>query len=456
MPAQETIVEMIEYLLVLVLPDSHKLLAISDLDGYRLPSISIPQWTRPAQQLQKAIRATWRLHVLVLDFFQDSPLCATAEVLVPSETTDLRPVLLEQLRFFEFSGQQVERLASLLAGISHANSASSQLGWIDDAITWLESETGEKLISKSAIEQYNAGGGSALVQFHMEDHRDYWLKATGGPNAHEFSITSFLSKLCGDYLPEIVSSRSAWNAWLMSGEAGGVVEIPREPSALFRLLEDAVECMAQLQMRVQGRTLALLHAGAFNQGTRIFQEHSAELFDYLEEAMSLQTSTKAPRLERKRLQDIRTIFEEVCQRMESLGIDESVVHGDLNHGNILIGAGHCQFIDWSEAYLGNPLISLQHLLLLNKVENPEIRDFINSALQKRYLDVWTDSCDPDAFCEGFLYMPMLAIASTLYGRGDWLSSPERNDPHRHSYTRSLVRHMDYAARESRLLEALCH
>jgi len=100
-------------------------------------------------------------------------------------------------------------------------------------------------------------------------------------------------------------------------------------------------------------------------------DSSRFLRDYLEEAMSLQTSTKAPLLEKKRIQEIRTIFEAVCQRVEHLGICETIVHGDMNRGNILTGVGHGQFIDWSEAYLGNPLISLQHLLLLNKVESPE-------------------------------------------------------------------------------------
>lgn len=78
-------VETTEYRLVLVLPESRTILAISDVDGYCLPSISIPQWTRPAEQLQEAIHAAWKLHVLILDFFHGSPLCAVAEVLVPGQ-----------------------------------------------------------------------------------------------------------------------------------------------------------------------------------------------------------------------------------------------------------------------------------------------------------------------------------------------------------------------------------
>jgi hypothetical protein len=456
MPVQETIVETTEYRLVLVMPESRKVLAISDVDGYHLPSIRIPQWTRPAEQLQEAIDAAWKLRALILDFFHGSPLCAVAEVLVPGQPIGLKAVSLQQLRTSELSEQRRAQIASILDGDSHASSPFSRVGWIDEAITWLESETGRKLSSKRAIEQYNAGGEFALIRFRMEDDWDYWLKATGQPNVHELSITTLLSKLCGDYLPELISSKPTWNAWLMSGEATRVTELPTAPLPLFTLLQDAVECMAKLQMKTQGRNLDLLDAGAFDQGMQAFQTHAAELFDYLEEAMSLQISTEVPRLEKKRIQELRAVFEEVCQRVEQLGICETIVHGDMNRGNILTGVGHCQFVDWSEAYLGNPLVTLQHLLLLNKVESPEVRDFINLILKQRYLDAWVASCDPEAFTEGFVYMPLLAIASTLYGRGDWLTSPQRNDPCRQSYARSLARHMDRAAREPKLVEALCH
>jgi len=458
MQIQEAIVETTEYRLVLVLPDSRKVLATSAVEGYRLPTISIPQWTRPAEQLQKAIKAEWDVHVIVLDFLPSSEtslVCAVAEVLVAEESSDLTAIEAERLQIIELQEQQQAQLKLMLAGGSGLDSPFSHIGWIDEAILWLESETGKTISSKGDIEQYNAGGAFALVRFHTEDHHDYWLKATGEPNAHEPSVTRFLSTLCGDYLPEIVSSRPAWNAWLMSGEAVRVDELPKDPFQLFTLLEDAVGSMAELQMKTQGCSTDLLCAGAFDQGMQVFQKHSVELFDYLEEAMNLQTSTKAPRLEKKRLLEIRTILEKVCERMEDLGISETIVHGDLNQGNILTGVGHCQFIDWSEAYLGNPLISLQHLLLLNKVGNVEVRDFINLVLKKRYLDVWTDSCDTNAVRKGFAYMPMLAVASTLYGRGNWLSSLQRNDPRRQEYARSLARHMDLAAQEPILLEALC-
>ena len=459
MSTHETSVEMTEYRLVLVMPESQKILAVSSADGFRLPSVRIPQWARPAEQLQKATKAAWGLHVIVLDFLYPSdgfPVCAVAEVLLSNGNNNLAVIELARLSTAILQEQQREQLELTLVRASSSGSPFTRIGWIEEAIRWLESETGKRLSSKSAIEQYNAGGYFSLIRFHTEDNCDFWLKATGEPNLHEYSVTACLTKLDPDHLPTLISTKPAWNAWLMSGEATQIPEVPAEPVNLFSLLEGAVESMAELQIKVEGNSLDLRDAGAFDQGMEVFEKHSEELFDYLEEAMSLQTSTKVTCLTKQRLQEIRTIFDEVCDCMDSLGLPETIVHGDLNCGNILAGVGHCQFIDWCEAYVGNPLVALQNLLLLNKVESPEVRNFINRILKQKYRIVWADNHDTTWFDEGFLYMPILAIASALYARGDWLNSPRRNDPRRQSYARMLARCMDRAAREPELLEALCH
>jgi hypothetical protein len=452
MPLHETIVKTTEYRLVLVLPQSRKILAINDVDEYRLPSVAIPQWTRPAQQLQEAALLVWKLHVLILDFFHGSPLCAVAEVLVPGPPTYLVAASLDQLQVSELSEQQRGQVASLLAD-SHTSSSFNRVGWIDEAIAWLESETSRKLTSKRDIEQYNAGGSFALVRFHTDDARTYWLKATGEPNAHEPSITALLSTLCGNYLPEFIASKPEWNAWLMAGNATSLEAMPTSPSELLPLLQKAVECMAKLQIKTLGHKLDLISAGAFDQDSHAFQYHSTDLFDYIEEAMNLQVSTKVPRLEKKRIQELHAIFDDACSYTADL--PETIVHGDLNCGNILVGCEHCQFIDWCEVYVANPLISLQHLLLLNKVEDAETRHQINLLLTQRYMDVWATSCDPDALARGVKYMPILAAASSLYGRGDWLTSQRRHDLWLQSYARTLARHMDRAALAIAHGESLC-
>ena len=453
--AGELIFETIEYSVVLVQPHSRRVLALDAVGDYCLPRVRIAENRRRAEQLRKAIKKAYGLHVLILDLLaarDGSPPCAVAEVLVLGQNSELQEIRIEQISSPELSELQRAHLASLLSG--DTDSPFARIGWIEEAIAWMESATHRKLSSKSGIEQYNVGGPFSLVRFRTDDNGHYWLKATGAPNAHELAVTSLLAKLGEDYLPEMISSRPAWNAWLMSGQASGVTELPSDPFELFRLLEDAVESMANLQMKTEGHGLELLHVGAFDHSTEVFQAHSDAMFDYLEETMSLQTSTKAPRLEKRRLQEICLIFRDVCRRMEELDLPETIVHGDLNDGNILTGLGHCQFIDWCEAYVGNPLISLQHLLLLNRVESAEIRAFINRLLKERYMDVWTPICDPHDLEDGVVYMPILAAASALYGRGDWLTTSERNEPHRQAHARCLARHMDRAARAPELLLTL--
>jgi len=451
-----TIPETFEFRVVLVDPTSYGLLALDTADGYRLPRVQIPRWLRPAQQLRKEIQATWGVRVMILDIVmahRSSASCVIAESLMPVTSSDFKAIVASQLLPSELSEREYADLALLLNG--KTKDPFSHIGWIDHAIRWVESVTDRKVTSRNEIEQYNAGGAFALVHFPMTGGWDYWLKATGEPNRHEPAVTKLLSELGGGYVPDVIAWRPEWNAVLISGEARGVQEIPQEPRRAFELLEDAVESMAELQMMTEDHGLELLEAGAFDQGMDVLLKRAPELFDYLEEVAGLRASVKAPHLERRRIQEIRSIFEEICERSQILGIPETIVHGDMNPGNIITGRGHCQFIDWSEAYVGNCLVTLQHLLLLNRVEGADMRDFMNSVLKLKYRDVWLASYDSALFEEGFAYMPLLGAVSALYGRGDWLTSAERNDPRRQVYARTLALHMDRALCMPELEEALC-
>src|SRR5271167_4467377 len=125
-------VEELDYRLILMLPGSRKVLVLRTANCDSLPSVRIPQRTRIARELQKAIQRTWKLNVIVLDLPRPADgdlLCAIAEVLF-----------------------------SMWNGDKPSDSPFFKIGWIDRAIAWLEAETGKRLSSKRQIEQYNAGG----------------------------------------------------------------------------------------------------------------------------------------------------------------------------------------------------------------------------------------------------------------------------------------------------------
>jgi len=439
-------VDGLKYQLILALPESPKVLIVGTDTGDCLPSVHIPQRTRVAKELQKAIRETWNLDVIVLDLSRpgngELPY-AVAEVRSSTRPAALRAVNFTNLMNFGLGEQLLAQLVSVLNREQSSYSPFSRIGWIDQAITWLEAETGKRLSPNTKIDQYNAGGGFSLVHFRMEDESDYWLKATGEPNSHELAVTCLLSELAREYLPTVISTSLAWNAWLMSGGSaqGGELVDP------FTLLEDAADSMAELQVRTVGHRSNLLTVGAFDQ-------RSEALFIFLEEAMVLQTSVKAPCVVAARLREIRVIFEDTCRRMEDLDLPQTIIHGDMNWGNILQSQNHCRFLDWSEAYVGCPFVTLPHLLLLNRAEGPEKSALLDAVLKDRYKRIWLRLRDETVIDEGFVYMPVLAVASALYGRGDWLSTSARDDPRRQLYARSLTRHLDRATRSPDLLEAL--
>ena len=436
--------ETIEYRCMLIQPRSHALLAFDDAGRCQLPRVHIPRATRPAQQLQRAIKAKWGLNTFVLEIWEtpgERSACAVAELLTMESALPLREVPLEPLIASGHLGQESRDLQLLIEG--RPGSPFSRLGWIDDAIAWMESATGRTFRTRRNIEQWNAGGGFALMRICSDDGRHYWLKATGEPNAHEFAITRFLWELCPDFVPKLVAARTEWNAWLTE-HAGDPLSDPPNPIELG----SSARRMAQLQLLTIDETDELLAAGAFDQRLSVLRSHIEAVIAYLVEAMARQRSTKAAPLRRDRLLDLGEILRDACFRLEAHGIPDALIHNDLNPGNILSDGTKYVFTDWSEAAVGNPFLTCERLCQLNRAHAESVRNV--------YRGCWSHRLSAQSMDEAIALTPLLAIYAYLYGRGDWLGQTESLRPQFESYLRSLARHMDRAAQDLSLLEIPCH
>ena len=445
--------ECTEYRVVLIHPVSRTLLAVDGAGKQRLPRISVPANTRVVPCLHNVMVTGWGIHGLVLDFLsleEGSSPCAVVELISENAPGAFSTASVEQISESDLSERERTLLYALLRG--ETESPFSRLGWIAAAIHWVEQATDATITSMRGIEQFNAGGAFALLRFPMRNGRSYWLKATGEPNAHELPVTLYLSRLCPDHVPEILDVRPAWNAWIMPDKRTTDPMLTADPAQRLALLECAVTAMAELQVRTIGCDTELLAAGGFDQRVGILRADSELLFERIREAMSLQTSTKAPRIEGERLRQLHETFDATCDFVEELAIPAMVLHGDMNAGNVLYDDGRCQFIDWSEAYIGYPLVTLQHLLLLNQPADVQLKTRWDRTLIDRYRAVMSEACGQDAMDQGIACMPMIAAASAMYGRGEWLRSSIANNSHRQVYVRTLARHMDQAARDTALVK----
>src|ERR1039457_1461409 len=432
-----------EYRVVLVQPESHGVLALASAGIFHLPRVRIPSMTRPARELQKAIKATWGVTAFVLDIcvapYGSSP-CAVAELRSPQFCSGLEEVTLDQIMRSELTSEERHDFQLLFEGESTLPVA--RMGWIDDAIDWAASVTGRKFSAENDVEQLNAGGGFALLRLRSDDGRSYWLEGTGVPNMHEMSITSCLSWLYPQFLPKLVAIRNSWNAWLTE-DAGEQLSAP-PANSVFIL---AIKSFASLQIQTIGTVDVLLAAGAFDQRIPVLRCHLDDVVAFLIDAMAKQTSAKVAPLGRHRVLELGEILGDALCQLEALAIPDALLHNDLNLGNILHDGTRCVFTDWSEAAVGNPFLSLERFRLLNRDAEGEPR--------RVYGEVWGEYLSEASVDRAYQLVPLLSIFTYLYGRGDWLVDTSKVTPQFESYARSLARHMDRAAQNPQLREALC-
>jgi hypothetical protein len=70
----------------------------------------------------------------------------------------------------------------------------------------------------------------------------------------------------------------------------------------------------------------------------------------------------------------------LCEELDALEIPQTIVHGDLHHGNMLVAGEHTAVIDWSDAAIGHPFLDLAPLLWIGEKHRDE--------LAAAYADEW--------------------------------------------------------------------
>ena len=443
----------VEYKVILAASESKMVYAIPDGNVFRLPRVRIPKWTRPAEEITRELRENWNLNTIVLTLLsngESQPVCVVAEVMDARNLEDapsLRLSSLQDIARTELDVGELDHVSGVLSGKANPG-PFSRPGWLRDVQRWMHKSLPDRRIDfTDEFRQYNAGNAFSLMRFATRYGPAYWLKATGGPNTHEFAVTVTLSELFPQYLPPLVAVREDWNAWITE-DAG----IPLGSSQTLPVLTQAVEALAELQMQSLAHMSRLEGAGCFDMRLVNVHAHLAELIEYLEEAMGHQTSTRVLPLRPPRLQEIRNIVEEACLEMQDLNIPSSLVNGDINLDNILYDGSRATFTDWSEAGFGNPFLTLQQLIQ-HVIRDGEHLEW-ETSLRRAYKQKWRTVVAESQIDRAFVLMPVLTMTSYLYGRGDWLSSPRRNDPSFQSFARTMARHMDRAAADPALIAEL--
>jgi hypothetical protein len=435
---------------------SHILLVADEAShGFCLPSVQIPRWQRPAENLTTTVKSEWGCAGICLftptvtfpSLCSNEPRYEAMECLPSAEMQSDRAVWtpiggLKRERFHDeadFSAlQQTLAEVDCYSGDPATPFASS--GWFAELQTWVAEicrPLGLQLTGSFC--QLNASPSFSLICFETNES-DVWFKGVGEPNLREFRITLELTRLFPKHLPEFVDKRPEWNGWLSLSAGRTNLSETQEVSSW----ESAVTSLARLQIESIGKSTPILSSGAHDLRAGKLSASVRPFLDVMEHLMQEATKAAPPILTRHDLELLGLRIEDSLTLLEQLRIPDALGHLDLNPGNIILSANGCVFVDWAEAYVGPPFLSFQYLL--EHFRRAVTADnALESRLSAAYSQVFVELFPSDVIAEALGLAPLLAVFAYATGSGVWRDQEKLRDPKIAGHFRSLARRMNREA-----------
>jgi hypothetical protein len=222
-----------------------------------------------------------------------------------------------------------------------------EAGWRETAESWTRSALAhlERPLA-GGIEEVRTWSLSCVLRAPTDDGWVYFKEALDLPLfADEPRVTQRLAELYPGVAPKVLATDPD-RGWMLTADAGAIVGW-EAPEAEWTTL---YEQWAQTQRRSARHVDGLLAMGCVDRDIRpIPQQFDAVLNDT--ETMSLLTPAAAAGLAR-----VRPILSDVCEALASVGIPDTLVHGDLHVGNMAVQAGRCVVIDWTDVSISHPFM----------------------------------------------------------------------------------------------------
>lgn len=448
------------YRILLLRNDGSELLVAGERPPFTLPWVEIPRWDRVAENLSAAVRKRYQLSAICL-FSPELPVTSTdAEPLLyqAMETRAANIAAPDETRWLPLNSIADQCFADeqdLIAGTAVLRQISEfkkgeaigpfgRPGWIEELTSWVQDEVqryGFRLSGE--FRQLNASPTFALLRFQTNGPA-LWFKAVGKPNRREFPVSVALSRLFPGFVPAVIATHSTWNGWLTTEFPGGPLHEVRDACAWER----AAQTLAKLQIASLGKTDQLLRAGCRDLRATSLLRLVDPFIDVMSKLMEQQHKSPPPVLGKEEMQELGRQIKDALTAWAHASVPDTLGHLDLNPGNILASSDQCIFLDWAEAYVGPPFLTVQYLI--EHLSQSTTQNLISAQLLlDLYLSNWLGCVAPAALTSGQRLMRLLAVFACATA-SDWTEAHLSRDERFLGYLRSLTRRMQ---REASRLDA---
>jgi hypothetical protein len=340
--------------------------------------------------------------------------------------------------------QSIEDNDAIRASLRELDSYANQLnagpfgkpGWLRELFIWVQEQLSPLgLRVNGNFQQFNASPTFSLIRFETNGPAA-WFKATGEPNRHELSITTFLTRLFPRNLPAIFGVYPSWNGWLSEEVSGATLDQFIELSVWEGVAKD----LAKLQIASIGKDAELRGAGCRDLRLPILVDLIDSFFARMAEFMAAQQKEIPPPLTNSMLSFLANRLKESCSLLHDLRFPHTLGHIDFNPGNILISPARSVFLDWAEACVTNPLVTFEYLL--EHMRRSHIHD--RAAIERitaAYVRPWEALFSSDDLARGMTVSPLVAVFVFAVAGKAWCSPDILHNCRRSGYLRSLTRRM---------------
>ncbi len=232
----------------------------------------------------------------------------------------------------------------------------TQPGWFSQATTWLERQAAIRGWTIQAVEQIRSWEFSCVLRV-LTDEGELYFKALPETYAAEVPLVQQLAAWQPAQVPEVVAA-DVRRRWVLLRACRGRC---LEDGAPLTVWQRAARAYADLQVASAPRLDRLRALGCPDRSPSALQAAIGPLLAD-EAAFLVDQAHGLTSAEFERLRACKPWLEAACAELSASPVPLTLEHGDLWASNVYVGDGEPQFIDWTDACLSHPFLSLGPLL----------------------------------------------------------------------------------------------